>query len=85
MDDPAVHRPVLDSPLLDSPVLDSPVLDDPVLDEVISLLGSFLRATDALTRAINDRNGVGMCDALERLALARTSTLALVDAEPVAV
>ena len=55
-----------------------------VVDDIISVLGSFLRATDALTGAINSRNAVAMCDALERLGNAREQALALVGREPVA-
>ncbi|HEX4865734.1 MAG TPA: hypothetical protein VFV02_16815 [Acidimicrobiales bacterium] len=54
-----------------------------LIDDVISVLGSFLRATDELTGAINDRNGAGMCDALDRLGRARVRALALVGREPV--
>ena len=57
---------------------------DAVTDEMISALGSFLRATDALTGAINSRNAVAMCDALERLGRAREQALALVGLETVA-
>ena len=56
-----------------------------VVDDIISVLGSFLRATDALTGAINCRNAVAMCDALERLGNAREQALALVGRETVAI
>lgn len=56
--------------------------DEAVLDEVIALLDRFLRSTDALTSAINDRNATGMCDALERLGQAREHALMLVGREP---
>jgi hypothetical protein len=55
---------------------------DAVIDEIISVLGSFLRATDALTGAINDRNAVATCEALERLGRAREQALGLVGLEP---
>ncbi|HEX6392712.1 MAG TPA: hypothetical protein VFZ97_04685 [Acidimicrobiales bacterium] len=63
------------------------VLDpnEAVIDDVVSILGDFLRATDALTSAISDRNAVGMCDALDRLGRAREQALRLVGREPVAV
>jgi hypothetical protein len=57
---------------------------DAVIDEMISVLGSFLRATDALTGAVNSRNAVAMCEALERLGRAREQALGLVGIEPVA-
>jgi hypothetical protein len=55
-----------------------------VIGEMIVVLGSFLRATDALTGAVNRCDAVAMCDALERLGQARREALALVDREPVA-
>jgi hypothetical protein len=57
---------------------------DAVIDEFISVLGSFLSATDALTAAINNGNAVAMCEGLERLGRARKQALALVGLEPVA-
>jgi hypothetical protein len=56
---------------------------DVVIDAIISVLGSFLRASDALSGAINSRNAVAMCEALERLGRAREQALALVELEPV--
>jgi hypothetical protein len=55
-----------------------------VIDEIVSVLGSFLRATDALTGAINNHNAEARCEALEGLARAREQALALVGLEPVA-
>ena len=55
-----------------------------LINEMIIVLGLFLRASDALTRAINSRNAVAMCDALERLGGARKQALGLVGLEPVA-
>jgi hypothetical protein len=57
---------------------------DVVIDEIISVLGSFLEATDALTGAINNRNAVATCEAVERLGRARKQALGLVGHEPVA-
>jgi hypothetical protein len=57
---------------------------DAVIDEIISVLGSFLRATDALTGAINNTNAEAMCEALDRLGRAREQALGLVGLEPVA-
>jgi hypothetical protein len=57
---------------------------DAVIDATISVVGSFLRATDALTGAIGSRNAVAICEALERLGRAREQALALVGLEPVA-
>lgn len=59
--------------------------DESVINEVSAVLAVFLRATDALTKAVDERNAAAMCDALEDLARARTRTLALVGREPVAV
>jgi hypothetical protein len=55
---------------------------DALIDEIISLLDSFLRAADALTGAINNRNAVAMCEAVERLGRARKQALGLVGLEP---
>jgi hypothetical protein len=58
---------------------------DALIDEMISVLGSFLRSTDALTGAINSRNAVAMCDALEGLSRARERALGLIGLEPAAI
>jgi hypothetical protein len=55
-----------------------------LIDEIISVLGSFLTATDALTGAITNRNAVAMCEAVERLGRTRNRALGLVGLEPVA-
>jgi hypothetical protein len=57
---------------------------DALIDEIVSVLDSFLRATDAMTGAINNRNAVAMCEAVERLGRAREQALGLVGLEPVA-
>ena len=44
------------------------VTDESVIDEVSAVLASFVRVTDALTRAIHERDGAAMCDAVEALA-----------------
>ena len=62
-----------------------PTDDEAVIDEVSAVLASFVRATDALTRAIRERDAAAMCDALEALARARTRTLGLFGREPLAV
>ena len=59
--------------------------DQTVIDDIIATLANFLQATDALTGAINSRNAVALCDALERLGKARGQALALVGREPVAI
>ena len=57
---------------------------DAVIDEIVRVLGSFLRATNALTGAIDNHNAEALCEALERLGRAREQALALVGLEPVA-
>jgi hypothetical protein len=59
--------------------------DQTVIDDMITVLANFLRATDALTGAINGRNAAGMCDALEALGKARERALALVGRQPAAI
>ena len=59
--------------------------DQTVIDDMITVLANFLRATDALTGAINGRDAVAMCDALEGLGKARERALALVGHQPAAI
>ncbi|HUE61476.1 MAG TPA: hypothetical protein VMO88_18045 [Acidimicrobiales bacterium] len=59
--------------------------DQTVIDDMITVLANFLRATDALTGAINGRDAVAMCDALEGLGKARERALALVGRQPAAI
>lgn len=56
----------------------APVAEDPVVDGVVAVLGSFLRASDALCRAVDSHDAVAMCDALVHLGVARKQALALV-------
>lgn len=57
---------------------DRALTDEALIEAVADVLGRFLRATDALNRAIDAGNGIAMCDALERLGQARDRALQLV-------
>lgn len=57
---------------------DPALTGEALMDAIIDILGRFLRATDALNRAIDSSNAVAMCDALERLGAAREQALRLV-------